>query len=145
MFKKAFFSVGLLLSVLLLTACSTIKPVLNLTNQPVPANMTSSQVATHIMAGGKERGWYMTRVKPGLIRGSIEVRQHYASVDINYSSKGYSISYRSSRNLEYENGQIHRNYNRWVMNLSESIQASLKGVQTTTAHKKREVGVKVDY
>ena len=33
--------------------------------------------------------------------------------------------YKSSVNLDYENGEIHRHYNSWIQNLDRDIQANL--------------------
>jgi len=32
--------------------------------------------------------------------------------------------------MDFKDGQIHRNYNKWVVNLSQSIQQPLNGVPT---------------
>ena len=37
----------------------------------------------------------------------------------------YAIQYEDSEKLLYGNDRIHRNYNRWVRNLSEEIKANL--------------------
>ena len=39
--------------------------------------------------------------------------------------KDYSITYKESTNLDYMNGQIHRNYNGWIENLDRDIRANL--------------------
>jgi hypothetical protein len=37
----------------------------------------------------------------------------------------YSVKYRSSVNLDEKNGNIHKNYNGWIQNLSRGINAQL--------------------
>jgi hypothetical protein len=46
-------------------------------------------------------------------------------VDIPYSAKSYSITYKSSSNLNYDGTTIHSNYNGWVQNLHKAINTQL--------------------
>jgi len=52
----------------------------------------------------------------------------YAAVDIHYSASQFRIDYRDSRELGYDGGKIHRNYNRWVYNLDRSIVRQLNAL-----------------
>lgn len=64
------------------------------------------------------------------IKCSILVRgRHYAEVLIPYSSSAYSIHYSDSRVLDYDekDQSIHRNYNKWVILLSQEIQSQFSG------------------
>ncbi|MCF1427586.1 MAG: hypothetical protein LPD71_14145 [Shewanella sp.] len=106
-------------------ACGRIQPVKNVQSAPVAFNLTTAQVESAILRAGIDRGWVMKEIKPGVIRAQIFVRSHSAVVDIDYSNKSYSIKYVSSDNLEYHNGKIHRNYNRWVNNLDVDIKHAL--------------------
>lgn len=67
----------------------------------------------------------VSEIKPGLIRAELYVRSHHAVVEIPYSDKFYSILYVESENLKYDDGEIHRNYNRWVNNLNVDIKRKL--------------------
>ena len=91
------------------------------TAKPVPA----AQVKTAIMNAGVSLGWQMAEVRPGLIQGTLNLRKHTAVVDISYSATKYSIVYKSSINLDEKDGQIHKNYNSWVQNLSKKIGSEL--------------------
>jgi len=53
------------------------------------------------------------------------LRKHVAVVEIPYSSKSYTIRYRSSENLDEKDGVIHKNYNGWIQNLTRGINAQL--------------------
>ena len=55
---------------------------------------------------------------------SIHVRSHFAKVEIAFDTRAYSITYLDSNNLDYnaQKRKIHRNYNKWVILLSEAIQ-----------------------
>jgi len=67
----------------------------------------------------------MKDVRPGLIIGTLNVRDHMAQVEIPYDRRTYSIIYRDSHNLDYDGANIHKNYNGWVQRLSASINARL--------------------
>ena len=84
-----------------------------------------SQVKSAIMVAGTSLGWKMVEVNPGLIQGTLILRKHTAVVDIPYSTAKYSIVYKSSINLDEKDGQIHKNYNSWVQNLSKKIGTEL--------------------
>ena len=84
-----------------------------------------AQVKSAIMVAGTSLGWKMAEVNPGLIQGTLILRKHTAVVDIPYSAAKYSIVYKSSINLDEKDGQIHKNYNSWVQNLSKKIGTEL--------------------
>jgi hypothetical protein len=48
-------------------------------------------------------------------------------VDINYTTKGYSITYKDSADLKYdaEKGTIHEGYNKWIQRLDSNIRVKL--------------------
>jgi hypothetical protein len=107
------------------------KPIENLVDIPVPVNVDGSQpsiddVRTAVIAGCRTRGWTPVLGDGNTVIASILVRStHYAEVEISYTDLAYSITYKSSRELDYDQKkqEIHRNYNKWISNLSESIQA----------------------
>ena len=102
----------------------------NLIDVQVPANIDGSSpsvedVKKAILAGCKRKGWIPVVDEDGNITCSITVRsQHYAEVEIPYSANDFSILYKSSRGLKYNEAsqKIHRNYNKWVTLLSQAIQ-----------------------
>ena len=72
----------------------------------------------------------MRQTAPGLVQADITVRNtFYAAVNIRYSLSNFRIEYRDSRELGYNDGKIHRNYNRWVYNLDKSIMRELKRIE----------------
>jgi hypothetical protein len=105
-----------------LGACTS-KPLL----QPevkLPAEREFSQVQLQqaIVSALEARRWQVQRVEPTQVLASIDVRQrHRAWVSVDYSPFGFQIRYRDSQGLEYEDGKIHRNYNRWVNSLRAEI------------------------
>ena len=64
-------------------------------------------------------------MKPGLLEGTLRLREHTAVVDIAYSTSNYSIVFKSGVNLSEKDGQIHKNYNGWVQNLDRGIGTEL--------------------
>ena len=66
-----------------------------------------------------------TPATPGLVTGRLDLRGHRAVVDVKYSAKDYSITYKDSTNLDYTGTQIHKNYNGWIENLDRDIRANL--------------------
>ena len=67
----------------------------------------------------------MTPIDPGLINGRLVLRGHTAVIDVRYTATNYSITYKESANLDYRDGQIHKNYNGWIENLNRDIRANL--------------------
>jgi hypothetical protein len=114
-----------LFALLLLAGCATV-PVYNVQNAPIPdKNLTMEQVERAIVRAGVGLGWRMDPVAPGKMRGTLHLRRHVIVVGISYDTKSFSINYESSENMNYENGQIHKNYNSWVQNLERDIQRNL--------------------
>ena len=103
----------------------TSAPILNVNDEAVASppgkTLTQDQVRDAILRAGSALGWVMKEEKPGLIVGTLNLRQHTAVVDIPYSVKSYSIRYKSSVNLNEANGQIHKNYNGWIRSMTELL------------------------
>jgi hypothetical protein len=124
----------MVLTVLILTGCQA-APIQNIVNEPFKmsrSNHTIDDVAKAILRAGSLTSWHMEKDKPGVIIatyfGPISggKAEYSASVTIKFSRTNYSIQYRNSTsNLQYESGEIHKNYNEWVQNLSNAIQREL--------------------
>ena len=116
-------------SALLMAGCRS-NPVLNINNAPIEiaAKHTSKDIKKAITRAGIGLGWQMKAKKAGHIVGTLYLRKHLAVVDIKYSKKSYSITYKSSQHLAYDGENIHQNYNSWVTNLNRQIQAQLSGI-----------------
>jgi hypothetical protein len=105
------------------------KPIMNIEDHPVAAQLDGTprsleQVRDGIIAGCKRKGWNPVIESDTQVKCSILVRgQHYAEVKIPFSVSTYSIIYSNSRVLDYnpERQRIHRNYNKWVILLSRTI------------------------
>lgn len=91
---------------------------------------SNEDIQQAILKASAERGWTVRQITPGLVQADITVRNtFYAAVNIHYSLSNFRIEYRDSRALDYKNGKIHRNYNRWVYNLDKSIMRELQRIE----------------
>ncbi|MDF0734040.1 hypothetical protein P0Y43_25490 [Pseudomonas entomophila] len=124
-------AVALGLALTALAGCTS-KPVMNPAEQLTASHgYTHPQVQQAILKAIAERGWTARNVGPSLIQADITVRNtFFAAVDIHYSTSQFRIAYRDSRELGYEDGKIHRNYNRWVYNLDRAILRQLNTLGT---------------
>lgn len=122
-----FFCVALLV----VTGCRGGGPIYNVKDAPVSTatgkEVTLDQVTKAIIEAGTGLKWSMAVVKPGQIVGTLFVRSHSAVVDITYTTKAYSITYKDSNNLKYnaERQTIHENYRGWIQNLDNAIRGKL--------------------
>ena len=56
----------------------------------------------------------------------MEVKTHHvAIVTIVHDTSAFSINYKDSRNLRYQDAYIHRQYNNGVSNLARTIQSEI--------------------
>lgn len=127
--KKTLNLLGLLLAVsLLITGCGSAL-VQNVDNSGYLNKKHSlSKIESAIKKGAIRKGWRTKKVKSGLIVADITVRgKHYVAVNIAYNSKGYKISYKDSKNMNYDSQKqtIHKNYNKWVSYLQRNINYEL--------------------
>ncbi len=118
--------------VILLVACAPI-PVHNVNNAPInvsSSNYDLSDVTKSIQRAGIGLGWQMKEETPGHIVGRLYLRTHMAVVDITYTLDDFSINYKDSNNLKYNagNNTIHKNYNGWIQNLDNAINAQLVAI-----------------
>ena len=111
-----------------LAGCTT-APILNVSEAPAASAsgkpLSRDQVRSAIVRAGASLGWQMKDENPNMLVGSIMLRNHTAVVEIPYSANNYSVKYRSSTNLNEANGNIHKNYNGWIQNLTRGINAQL--------------------
>ena len=119
---------ALVIAAAALAGCSTV-PIMNVNETPVASaankNLSNEQVRSAIVRAGTTLKWQMKDEGPNLLVGTLQLRTHTAVVEIPYSSRAYSIKYRSSVNLNENNGTIHKNYNGWIQNLTRDINAQL--------------------
>jgi len=93
---------------------------------PYNKSMSNDEVAQAIKkALIRAPGWSIREVEGRTISAKLIVRAHEANVKISYGGGKIEIEYVSSMNLNYEEkgGEkyIHRNYNKWILNLERYI------------------------
>lgn len=123
--KSAIIVLGVLF-VVALGACTS-KPIVNVSNTPISTgkSLQANQVRQAIIAAGVALGWQVVDVTPDVLQGTLRLRDHTAVVEIPYTTRNYSIVFKSGENLSEKDGQIHKNYNGWVQNLDNRIKAEL--------------------
>ena len=97
----------------------------NIESVHFPAGLSAFQIEKAIVLSGDARGWVITPLEAGHLLGVLNVRRHTAEVDIHFDAERYSITYRSSSNLDYKEGKIHPKYNAWIRNLNNDISSAL--------------------
>ena len=118
-------SIVLLVTSFMMSACTS--PIYNVDKHKIDNPKSTNRVYTAIKSAGRQLGWKITKIKPGVARGKLYLRSHVAFVNIYYNSRSYSIHYVSSKNLKYnaQNHTIHKNYNSWIQNLEREIDVRL--------------------
>ncbi len=110
-----------------LAACNTMAPIQNVSAVPVASQanrpLARDEVRGAIVRAGAALGWVMKDDGPDRLMGTLMLRTHTAVVEIPYTPSSYAIRYRSSVNLGEGNGNIHRNFNGWISNLTRGINA----------------------
>jgi len=109
----------------LVAACAA--PVRNVVSEPfvTSRDVSLEEVKKTIISAGTGLGWKMMPQEDGRITGRLDLRKHTAIVDIAYTTEAFSITYVDSTNLKYDGRLIHRNYNNWITNLENRIQATV--------------------
>lgn len=111
-----------------LIGCGT-TPVLDSPRQvSVPAGAGFDDVEEAILDALRGRGWGVAERSSGHIVADLNVRAHFARIDIRYDTESVVLEYVDSRNLEYEvedgEERIHGNFNGWMTNLVNDIERS---------------------
>ena len=124
MIKLGLISLVLMLSVM---GCSRNAPLMNIPSQEVAAKKTNEDVFNAIKRAGVGLGWIINKTSDNTATGTLNLRSHQAVVSIDYSTKNYSITYYSSKELNYSGikNTIHSNYNGWIQNLNNAIKVQL--------------------
>ncbi|MGB4117588.1 MAG: hypothetical protein WBK51_13695 [Polaromonas sp.] len=120
--------IAVLAVVLAIAGCNAV-PILNVKDAAVTSAsgkaMSNAEVRAAILRAGAALGWQMRDEGSNMLVGTILLRDHTAVIEIPYSPSNYSIKYRSSTNLKESGGNIHKNYNGWIQNLTRGINAQL--------------------
>ncbi len=127
MTKKAWLSPLLLAVFMGVGGCRT-APIHNVRHSPVEMNKADyslEDVGKAIFRAGNSLGWQMKIKKPGTMIGTLYQDSHMAQVAIDYNTREYDITYQASKDLNYQAGKIHKNYNGWIEELDQAIHREL--------------------
>ncbi|MEX2451660.1 MAG: hypothetical protein WD407_12455 [Rhodospirillales bacterium] len=109
---------------LVLSACVKYHDFYNVKDALLPSaasQMSQDDLDKAVIKAATMRGWVARVISSGLLRAEIAKRRHRAAIEIRISQNALSIKNISTENLTDEDGQVHRNYNRWVRNLESDI------------------------
>lgn len=123
MLKVGFLSLILILGI---TGCGSAK-VMNVSKQSIIEKKTHEDIFSAIKTAGAGLGWIVRKTSDNTAVATLNLRSHQAVVAINFSQTDYSINYKASIDLDYneEEYTIHSNYNGWIQNLNNAIQVQL--------------------
>ena len=80
---------------LVFAGCGTHQPIYDVQEAPIilqpGKTVTMTQVSTAIMRAGTNLGWQMQLDAPGKMSGRLTLRTHMAVIDVQHSTKSYSI------------------------------------------------------
>ena len=119
------------LTLLIVISCRGGGQVYQVKDAPVQTasgkDLSVDEVRKEIVAAGVAAGWQMVATKPGETVGTLNIRSHQAVVSIPYTAKNYSILYKDSKNLKYDEAAqtIHENYSGWIQRLDGAIRTRL--------------------
>jgi hypothetical protein len=119
--------VGLLIIAVTLVGCKNTMLVHDYIDQPVPSyaqeTSTTNSLEKSIVSAAISLGWTAQVVDQANIIATLKIRTHRLVVDISHDDKSFSIKYKDSTNLLYDGENIHRQYDNWINNLINSINA----------------------
>ena len=109
--------------IFILNACRT-APIYNANHIPISprSSATIEEGEKTIWYAGRRLDWQINKVHEGEMRGVFRKGGHTMTVAIPYNKTQFSILYLDSENLNYDDGEIHVNYNIWIKRLAEQIQ-----------------------
>jgi len=123
-------AVAILVGGLLAAACHT-EMLYQVQRHPLPQSLQQklgeNDEAKLIADAALASGWKSMPIKPGQIRAILNISdKHSATADILYDLQSFSIMLVSSDNLKQDDqGHIHREYNRAVHRLENTIDSFL--------------------
>lgn len=101
----------------------------------MPAGHDAARIGQAVKAALANRGWQVTGEAPGRIDAHLQVREHAATIRIDYDPAEVSFAYVDSANLDLlvEDGAtyLHRNYYNWIRYLGADIGLDLAGQPLT--------------
>ena len=130
--KAVLLALSIAIPISFVAGCQSV-PIHNVTDArltpPPGTNPTLDTISEAIRTAGGRLGWRMEEVRPGVMTGTLTPKPgRMAALSITYDTSAFSIAYKDSKNLKYEQNTIHRRYNRWVMMLETAIKEEVARV-----------------
>jgi hypothetical protein len=130
MFKRLTQGFAAISAFVLLTGFGSGAPVYNVVSSPIPQSpdATMPNIQKAIMRAGLTLGWQVVPKAPGNLEAVLILRTHRAVVDITHDTRTFSITYKDSTNISYDEQRktVHSNYNGWVQNLEKGIRIQVQ-------------------
>ena len=107
-----------------LIGCAKREPIYDVQHHIMPDNakrMSYSEIEKAIIAVARQRGWECNQQDTNKIVCHIQRREHQADIAIEYTHNQFSIKNIKTSNLDQEEGEIHKKYNKWVKLLEKEI------------------------
>jgi len=133
--------------IIVLSGCRT-APIYNVNSYPISyeygRSLQLSQISRAIFKAGNKLNWTMVQNRPNKITATYTAapnQQYQAVIEIMFDKTRYSIEYVDSRNLQYDkkNKYINRNYNRWIVDLTNEINNNIGNEFAILPTKAKEV------
>lgn len=132
MFKRLIKGFAAIAAFLLLTGFGAGAPLYNVVSSPIPQNpdATMANIQKAIIRAGLTLGWQVVAKEPGKLEAVLLLRTHRAVVDITHDTKVFSITYKDSTNINYNERDktVHSNYNGWIQNLEKGIRIQVQAL-----------------
>ncbi|MCR5537528.1 MAG: hypothetical protein K6F05_09035 [Succinivibrio sp.] len=106
------------------TGCTTTKQITQ-ASSPVAPGTSVKEIRQAIVEAANIRGWSLQENGANSFLANHSRGQYSATVQIDYTSTNYVISYVSSTGFKHGNGKIDKHYNDWVINLDKEISSSI--------------------
>lgn len=97
------------------------------TSEVYATNKSASDVEKAIIAAATSLDWMTKKGPDGDIEARLLVRTHELTITITFSASEYTITYKDSKNLNYnaKKQTIHGNAGRWLNNLDVAIKREI--------------------
>ncbi len=109
-----------------------LEPIYNVINKPIVTltpidKLTIEDIEKAIIRAGASENWVFKRIRKGKLEGSLYRDDRLAEIIIVFNKNRYSIFYKDSSNLRFDNEykMIYEDYNTWIKNLQQAINAKL--------------------
>ncbi len=131
---------GIFLCWFIFQGCTT--KITNITDTPIQSyqgtRLSLGEIRQAIIKAGHQKRWVMNDNKPGELTARFNPGKYSVEVAIPYSTKNYSILYRTSTGLKANGKKIHRTYKKLINELQNAIRTGITLAHHRPASKPRK-------